>query len=52
MGFFMSVSRESNCFFKHQVDQKYFIYIHEVKHTCIYFPLCSNFKVDLNTPKP
>ena len=34
MGFFMSVSRESN-FFKHQVDQKYFLYIHEVKDTCI-----------------
>ena len=34
MGFFMSVSRESNFFFKHQVDQKYFLYIHEVKDTC------------------
>ena len=35
MGFFMSVSRESNFFFKHRVDQKYFIYIHEIKDTCI-----------------
>ena len=33
-GIFMSVSRESNLF-KHQVDQKYFLYIHEVKDTCI-----------------
>ena len=33
--FFMSVSRESNFFFKHQVDQKYFLCIHEVKDTCI-----------------
>jgi hypothetical protein len=30
MGIFMSVSRESN-----QVDQKYFVYIHEIKDTCI-----------------
>jgi hypothetical protein len=29
--FFMSVSRS----FKHQVDQKYFLYIHEVKDTYI-----------------
>jgi hypothetical protein len=35
MGFFMSVSRESNFFFKHRVDQKYFLYIHEIKDTCI-----------------
>ena len=35
MGFLMSVSRESKLFFKHQVDQKYFICIHEVKDTCI-----------------
>jgi hypothetical protein len=35
MGFFMSVSRESIFFFKHQVDQNYFLYIHEVKDTCI-----------------
>ena len=35
MGFFMSVSRESNFFFKHRVDQKYFLYIHEIKDICI-----------------
>jgi hypothetical protein len=35
LGFFMSVSRESNFFFTDQVDQKYFLYIHEVKDTCI-----------------
>ena len=35
MGLFMSVSRESNFFFKYQVDQKYFLCIHEVKDTCI-----------------
>ena len=35
MGLFMSVSRESNFFFKHRVDQKYFLYIHEIKDTCI-----------------
>jgi hypothetical protein len=35
MRFFMSVSRESNFFFKHRVDQKYFLYIHEIKDTCI-----------------
>ena len=35
MGFFMSVSRESIFFFKHRVDQKYFLYIHEIKDTCI-----------------
>ena len=35
LGFFMSVSRESNFFFKHLVDQKYFLYIHEIKDTCI-----------------
>ena len=34
MGFFMSVSRES-IFFKHQVDQKYLLYIHEVTDTYI-----------------
>jgi hypothetical protein len=33
--FFMSVSRESIFFFKHQVDQKYLLCIHEVKDTCI-----------------
>ena len=33
--FFMSVSRESIFFFKHRVDQKYFLYIHEIKDTCI-----------------
>ena len=35
MKLFMSVSRESNLFFKHRVDQKYFVYIHEIKDTCI-----------------
>jgi hypothetical protein len=34
LGFFMSVSRESN-FFTHQVDQKYCLYIHEVKDACM-----------------
>jgi hypothetical protein len=35
MIFFMSVGRESNFFFKHRVDQKYFLYIHEIKDICI-----------------
>ena len=35
MGFFMSVSRESNFYFKHRVGQQYFLYIHEIKDTCI-----------------
>jgi hypothetical protein len=32
---FMSVSRESSFFFEHWVDKKYFLYIHEIKDTCI-----------------
>ena len=35
LGFVMSVSRESNLFFTHQVHQQYVVYIHEVKDTCI-----------------
>ena len=32
---FLCLSVENPFFFKHQVDQKYFLYIHEVKDTCI-----------------
>ncbi len=32
MGFFMSVSRESNFFLKHRVDQKYFLYMHDKRY--------------------
>jgi hypothetical protein len=34
-GIFLCLSVENPIFFKHQVDQKYFLYIHEVKDTCI-----------------
>jgi hypothetical protein len=44
MGFFMSVSRESNFFFKHRVDQKYFLYIHEIKPQQ---NLCGHIKITL-----
>ena len=30
----LCLSVENPFFFKHQVDQKYFLYIHEVKDTC------------------
>ena len=32
---FLCLSVENPFFFKLQVDQKYFLYIHEVKDTCI-----------------
>jgi hypothetical protein len=34
-GIFLCLSVENPIFYKHQVDQKYFLYIHEVKDTCI-----------------
>ena len=31
----LCLSVENPIFFTHQVDQKYFLYIHEIKDTCI-----------------
>ena len=35
LGFFLCLLVENAIFFTHQVDQKYCLYIHEVKDTCI-----------------
>ena len=35
LSFFLCLSVENPIFFKHRVDQKYLLYIHEVKDACI-----------------